>query len=255
MLSKSVKTHSPPKKSPSRLRLKLLPDKLEVFPRLPHLTPSFVKIPLGRICLPEFAEACELFQVLAADEKTCTMLQPARGLRFSHDVVRELDSFFSAPPLTSVFDLRTVFLEDLIVYIEDRRGNIVAVLMLSLVHSFEPASPRLGMRIDYAGSLPGHDQFNFFQVLCNAAEQFAAFRIMLDDRGDRLTENYRLVPNLTLYLVLPVKKGSNPSAHAGFVLNEQDHWGLPPDELALERALDLRIAERLIRVIDGALAA
>lgn len=253
MLSK----YSPPKRSASGLRLKFLPDRLEVFPRAPHLVPSFVKIALGRICLPEFPEASELFQVLAADEKICTMLQPARGQRFSHDAVRELESFFSAPPLTAVFDLRTIFLEDLIVCIEDRRGQIIAVLMLSLVHSFEPASPRLGMRIDYVGSLPGHSQFNFLQVLCNAAEQFAAFRIMLDDRDDRLAENYKLVPDLTVYLVLPVKRGSNPSAHAGFVLNEQgqDHWGLPADELALERALDLRIGERLVHLIDGALAA
>jgi hypothetical protein len=155
--------------------------------------------------------------------------------------VRELDSYFSAPPLTTVFDLRTIFLEDLIVYIEDRRGNVVAVLMFSLVHSFEPSSPRLGLRIDYMGSLPGNDQFNFFQVLCNAAEQFVAFRIMLDDSGDRIMENYKLVTDRTVYLVRPIKKGSNPSTHwhAGFVLNEQsqEQWGLASGELALELGL------------------
>lgn len=232
-------------------------DKLDSLPRPSNLPPSFVKVPLGRICLREFADACELFQVLAAGEKTCTMLQPARNLRFSHDAVRELDSFFTAPPLTSVFDLRTIFLEDLIVYVQDRHSKVVAVLMLSLVHSCERA-PRLGMRIDYVGSLPGHSEFNFFQVLCNAAEQFMAFRIMLDDNGDRLTENYKLVSDLMVYLLLVVKKKDDPfPSRAGFSVNEQGEkdWLIGEDELVLERAVDLRIGERLVDVIDGALEA
>lgn len=209
-----------------------------------HLPCTFSELYLEQLHPDDIPDAREIIEHLQKHDLSCKMLQPLPNKIFGPDVNIELAHFFMEAP--SKCDFHIILRADMILFIHDKHGRVLSVVMIEFRWAREPDS-RLGAHIQYTETLLEYRGMNYFQVLCNAAEQFMLHRLLVAEPNDTFFCMYQNSGDGKITLLLP-HPFSSFRCPIGFVETKQEEQAVwlhyPEDHVTYERILDFSLGER-----------